>query len=91
MKVIAPLITKTTPPPLELDCELATEWLVAFLRAEFKRRGFEKAVIGMSGGVDSAVTGSLCARALGGANAVSHQQPAIDGACEVGDRRAWNH
>ena len=75
MKVIAPLITKTTPPPLELDCELATEWLVAFLRAEFKRRGFEKAVIGMSGGVDSAVTGSLCARALGAENTIAVRMP----------------
>lgn len=75
MKVIAPLVTKTTPPPLGLDCELATEWLVAFLRAEFKRRGFEKAVIGMSGGVDSAVTGSLCARALGAENTIAVRMP----------------
>lgn len=75
MKVVAPLVTKTTPPPLALDCELATEWLVAFLRAEFKRRGFEKAIVGMSGGVDSAVTGFLCARALGGENTIAVRMP----------------
>lgn len=75
MKIVAPLVTTTTPPPLALDCELATEWLVAFLRAEFKRRGFEKAVVGMSGGVDSAVTGFLCARALGAGNTTAVRMP----------------
>lgn len=75
MKIVAPLVTTTTPPPLALDCELATEWLVAFLRAEFNRRGFEKAVVGMSGGVDSAVTGFLCARALGAGNTTAVRMP----------------
>ncbi len=75
MKIVPPLATGTTPPPLALDCELVTEWLVAFLRAEFRRRGFEKAVIGMSGGVDSAVTGFLCARALGAANTIAIRMP----------------
>ena len=75
MKIVRPLVTGTTPPPLALDCELVTEWLVAFLRAEFTRRGFKKAVIGMSGGVDSAVTGFLCARALGAANTIAIRMP----------------
>lgn len=75
MKMVSPLVTKTTPPSLALDCELATEWLVAFLRSEFGRRGFEKAIVGMSGGVDSAVTGFLCARALGAENTVAVRMP----------------
>ena len=75
MQRIAPLVTGTTPPPLALDCELATDWLVAFLRSEFKRRGFEKSVVGMSGGVDSAVTGFLCARALGAGNTIAVRMP----------------
>lgn len=75
MKIIPPLVTTTTPPPLALDCELTTEWLVAFLRSEFKRRGFDKAVVGMSGGVDSAVTGFLCARALGAENTIAVRMP----------------
>jgi NAD+ synthase (glutamine-hydrolysing) len=75
MKTIAPLVTGTRPPPLALDAELATEWLVAFLRSEFKRRGFQKAVVGMSGGVDSAVTGCLCARALGAENTIAVRMP----------------
>jgi NAD+ synthase (glutamine-hydrolysing) len=75
MKRVAPIVKGTTPPPLALDCELTTEWLVSFLRAEFKRRGFEKAVVGMSGGVDSAVTGFLCARALGANNTIAVRMP----------------
>lgn len=75
MQSIPPLVTGTTPPPLALDCELTTQWLVSFLRAEFKRRGFERAVVGMSGGVDSAVTGFLCARALGAENTIAVRMP----------------
>ena len=75
MQSIPPLVAGTTPPPLALDCELTTEWLVAFLRAEFKRRGFERAIVGMSGGVDSAVTGFLCARALGAENTIAVRMP----------------
>jgi NAD+ synthetase len=75
MKIVAPIIASTTPPPLALDCKLATEWLVAFLRAEFGRRGFDRAIVGMSGGVDSAVTGYLCARALGAENVIAVRMP----------------
>jgi NAD+ synthase (glutamine-hydrolysing) len=52
--------------PLELDCVLATRWLEEFLREEVhERRGFERVVVGLSGGVDSAVVAFLAARALG--------------------------
>ena len=75
MKIIPPIVARTSPPPLSLDCELTTEWLVAFLRAEFRRRDFRTAVVGMSGGVDSAVTGFLCARALGPENVIAVRMP----------------
>ncbi|MFI5239673.1 MAG: NAD(+) synthase, partial [Gemmatimonadales bacterium] len=39
------------------------------------RRGVKKAVVGMSGGVDSPVTGFLCARALGADNTVAVRMP----------------
>ncbi|MBM3884257.1 MAG: NAD+ synthase [Gemmatimonadetes bacterium] len=53
------------PPTLEIEPALVERWLVAFLRDEFRRRGFTDAVVGLSGGVDSAVVAALAARALG--------------------------
>jgi NAD+ synthetase len=63
------------PPPLEIDPGLATEWLVTFIRAEVHRRGFAKGVLGISGGVDSAVTAYLAARALGPENVLGLCMP----------------
>ena len=64
-----------SPSPLELDGELVTEWLVHFIRAELARRRFTKAVVGVSGGVDSAVTAFLAARALGPQNVLGVRLP----------------
>jgi NAD+ synthase (glutamine-hydrolysing) len=63
------------PPTLEIDSELTARWLISFLREEFERRGFEKAVLGLSGGVDSAVTAFLSAQALGPENVVAVRMP----------------
>jgi NAD+ synthetase len=63
------------PPPLELDTALAEQWLVRFLRDEMGRRGFQKAVVGISGGVDSAVSAFLAVRALGAKNVIGVQMP----------------
>jgi NAD+ synthase (glutamine-hydrolysing) len=52
--------------PLALELPLLTEALVSFLRDEVEvRRGFRKVVVGVSGGVDSAVTLALAVRAFG--------------------------
>jgi NAD+ synthase len=51
---------------LDIDVDLARAWLVAFLRDEIpRRRGFERVVVGLSGGVDSSLTAALCVEALG--------------------------
>jgi NAD+ synthase (glutamine-hydrolysing) len=52
--------------PLEIDGELVADWLTRFLRDEVViQRGFKRAVVAISGGVDSSVTAALAARALG--------------------------
>jgi NAD+ synthetase len=63
------------PPTLDIDPALTADWLVSFLREELKLRGFTKGVVGVSGGVDSAVTASLAARALGPANVIGVRLP----------------
>jgi NAD+ synthetase len=51
--------------PMEIDPVLTEQWLVTFLREELvRRRGFQKGIVGLSGGVDSSVTAVLAARAL---------------------------
>lgn len=51
--------------PLAIDTKLVERWLVEFLRSEIRRRRFQKVVVGLSGGVDSSLTATLCRRALG--------------------------
>jgi NAD+ synthetase len=69
----APLAERAAP---RINPELAARWLIAFLRDELiERRGIERAVIGLSGGVDSAVTAYLCARALGASNVYACRMP----------------
>lgn len=50
---------------LAIHAPTVVEWLTAFLRQTLAARGIRRAVVGLSGGVDSAVTAALCARALG--------------------------
>ena len=63
------------PPPLTLDAEMTADWLTGFLREEFARRGYTKALVGLSGGIDSAVTTYLAARALGAENVIAVRMP----------------
>jgi NAD+ synthase (glutamine-hydrolysing) len=68
--------TRESPPtPLEIDPAMTADWLVHFIKEELERRRFTTAVIGVSGGVDSAVTASLAARALGPKNVIGVRMP----------------
>src|SRR5690606_2602937 len=70
---------RSRPPegdPLAIDPELTRRWLVEFIRDEVvRRRGFSKAVIGLSGGVDSAVVAFLAAEALGAEQVTAVRMP----------------
>ncbi|MGH7569498.1 MAG: NAD+ synthase [Gemmatimonadales bacterium] len=62
--------------PLHIDPELARRWLVSFLKDEVvTRRGFTKGIVGLSGGVDSALTAFLAAEALGRENVIGARLP----------------
>ena len=52
----------------QFDAVRARDGLVAAIRALAKAQGFEKVVLGISGGKDSTVCAALCARALGAEN-----------------------
>ena len=66
---------RAAPPPLAIDAPMVERWLVGFLHDELTRRGFAKAIVGISGGVDSAVTATLAVRALGKENVICVRLP----------------
>jgi NAD+ synthase len=56
---------------LDIQPALVAELLEGFLREEVGSAGLERAVVGLSGGVDSAVVAALCVRAFGPANVLA--------------------
>lgn len=61
---------------LDIDPVLTTTWLVEFLRDEVqRRRGFANVVLGLSGGVDSAVVAYLAAMAFGPEHVIAIRMP----------------
>jgi NAD+ synthase len=58
-------------PDLRINPELVTDILTRFIRTEIRRAGFQRAVVGLSGCIDSSVVTSLCAKALGPENVLA--------------------
>jgi len=54
--------------PLKINPELVERILVGFIQDEVRKVGFDRVVIGVSGGVDSSLAATLAARALGPKN-----------------------
>ena len=76
LPVVRVAATSHEPPgSLAIDGALTEQWLVHFIRDEMERRLFTRAVVGVSGGVDSAVTAYLAARALGPKNVIGVRMP----------------
>ena len=60
---------------LSLDTDLARQILTGFIRSEITRMGFTRAVINLSGGIDSALSCFLAAEALGPQNVLAIRLP----------------
>ena len=53
------------PPELAIDTGIARRVITAFIRSQLSQAGFERAVVGLSGGIDSALVAFLVAEAIG--------------------------
>jgi NAD+ synthase len=60
---------------LEINPVLAEQILTGFINSEITRQGFNRAVVGLSGGIDSALSCFLAARALGPENVLAVRMP----------------
>ena len=62
-------------PLPEIDAPVALEVIIAFIRSQARQTGFERLVVGLSGGVDSATVAFLVARAIGADNLLAVRMP----------------
>jgi NAD+ synthase len=60
---------------LTINTDLAKKILTGFIKSEITRAGFSRAVIGLSGGIDSALSCVLAAEALGPENVLAVRMP----------------
>jgi NAD+ synthase len=60
---------------LDLNCPVVEKILCGFLRDEIGKVGISRAVVGLSGGIDSSLVTALAARALGPENVLAVMMP----------------
>jgi len=60
---------------LAINADLTRRLLVEFIRAETRKFGFNRVVLGLSGGIDSALSATLAAEAFGPENVVAIMLP----------------
>lgn len=65
----------STPPLPVVDPAATADLIVAFVRSQMAQTGFERLVVGLSGGVDSATVAFLAARALGPESLLAVRMP----------------
>jgi len=62
-------------PLPEIDAPTAVEVITAFIRSQARQTGFDRLVVGLSGGVDSATVAFLVARAIGADKLLAVRMP----------------
>jgi NAD+ synthase len=60
---------------MTINCSFAVRILTEFIRGELAKFGFNKGILGLSGGLDSSVCAALAARALGPKNVLGLRLP----------------
>ena len=75
---------------LTINVDLARQILTGFIHTEITRSGFSHAVIGLSGGIDSALSCYLAAEALGPKNVLAVRMPyKTSSADSLEDAQSW--
>ena len=64
-----------TSSDLTINTDLARQILTGFIKSEIQRTGWSRAVVGLSGGIDSALSCALAAEALGAENVLAVRMP----------------
>ena len=75
MVIVDPFTAPAIAPPEDNDTEAAYRALVLGTRDYVRKCGFKKALIGLSGGIDSALVAAIAADALGAENVISIGMP----------------
>lgn len=68
---------ETTPDFMQPEISLIHQALVLGIRDYFRKSGFTKAVLGLSGGLDSAIVAALAVEALGADNVLAVLMPSV--------------
>jgi NAD+ synthase len=63
------------PDELAIDTDAAGRIIIEFIRAQLEQAGFERVLLGLSGGIDSALVAYLVADAIGPENVLSVMMP----------------
>ncbi len=72
------MMSKNTPnlaERLSINTDIARKMLTGFIQDEIAKTGLHRAVIGLSGGIDSALSAFLAAEALGAENVLAVRMP----------------
>lgn len=70
-----PISVMNALPALEINTDIARKMIVNFIRDEITRVGFTRGILGLSGGIDSALVAFLAAEALGATNVLGLLMP----------------